>query len=97
MALASRGFKDYGTVDEIFNLEAPYYNRLILEWAAHILRILTPRGPTDAGLSRTFREPSLDSGLLKGVFQRTNYKKAAIFDSRREGLIYLNSKSSYYI
>jgi hypothetical protein len=31
MALASRVFKDYDTVDEIFNLEAPHYNRLILE------------------------------------------------------------------
>jgi len=31
IALASRVFKDYDTVNEIFNLEALYYNRLILE------------------------------------------------------------------
>ena len=31
IALASRAFKDYDTINEIFNLEALYYNRLILE------------------------------------------------------------------
>ncbi len=31
MALASRVFKDYDTVDEIFNLEALHHNRLFLE------------------------------------------------------------------
>ena len=95
MALASRAFKDYNTVHEIFNLEAPHYNRLILDWAAHILYMPIPRGLTSASLSRTFQEPILDSGLLKGVFQRSGYKRVTISNVRRELLIYPDGKSFY--
>jgi hypothetical protein len=46
ISLASKAFKDYNTVDNIFNIRALYCNYLILEWANYMLYMLIFRGLT---------------------------------------------------
>ena len=93
MALASRAFKDYDTVDEIFNLEAPHYNRLILEWATHMLQVPISKGPSYPGPTRAIQEPSLFSRQVKKAAQRSCYNTMTAFDFRGEGLTRTKSET----
>ncbi|KAF7859682.1 hypothetical protein EAF04_008761 [Stromatinia cepivora] len=76
---------------EIFNLEVPHYNRMILEWATHmlqqpILKVSTYPGPTGA-----IQEPSLFSKQLKKASQISCYIKITASDFRGEGLTRTNN------
>lgn len=92
MSLVSRAFKDCDTVDEIFNLEIPHCNRLILEWATHMLqlpisKVLTYPGPTTA-----IQEPSLFSRQMKKAAQLPCYNNITAFDFRGVGLTRTNNR-----
>lgn len=87
IGLANRAFKDYNTVDDIFNIQAPCYNRLILKQANYMLRVSIFRGLTPAGSFRTIKERNLSSKKLKRVTQRPFYNIPMIFDFRGQGLV----------
>jgi hypothetical protein len=82
IGLANGAFKDYNTVDDIFNVQAPCCNRLILEWADHMLRVPIFRGPTPAGSFRTIKERNLSSKKPKCATQQPFYNMPTIFDFR---------------
>ncbi len=88
IGLANGAFKDYNTVDGIFNVGAPRCNRLILEWADHMLRVPIVRGLTPAGPFRTIQERNLFSKQPKSAVQRSFYNIPTAFDFRGEGLAY---------
>ncbi|PVH69402.1 hypothetical protein DL98DRAFT_598689 [Cadophora sp. DSE1049] len=92
MSLASRAFKDCGTIDEIFNLEVPHYNRLILEWVTHMLQLPISKVPTYPGPTRAIQEPSLFSRQVKKAAQLSYYNKITAFDFRGEGLTRTSSE-----
>lgn len=87
IGLANGAFKDYNTVDDIFNVGALRCNRLILEWADHMLRVPIFRGPTPAGPFRTIQERNLSSKKPKSATQQPSYNIPTIFDFRGQGLV----------
>jgi hypothetical protein len=46
ISLINGAFKDYNTIDDIFNERASRYNRLILEWVDYMLHVLIIKGLT---------------------------------------------------
>jgi hypothetical protein len=88
IGLANGAFKDYNTVDVIFNVGAPRCKRLTLEWADHMLLVPIVRGPTSAGPFRSIQERNLVSKQPKSTAQRPFYNIPTAFDFRGEGLAY---------
>ncbi|PVH68599.1 hypothetical protein DL98DRAFT_542281 [Cadophora sp. DSE1049] len=90
-------YHDCDTVDEIFNLEVPHYNRLILEWAAHMLQLPISKVPTYPSPTRAIQEPSLFSRQVKKAAQLSCYNKITAFDFRGEGLTRTNKSVNGFL
>ena len=70
IGLANGAFKNYNTVDDIFDVRAPRSNSLILEWADHMLRVPIFRDSTPADPFRTFQKRNLPFQQPKSVLQQ---------------------------
>ncbi|KAH6665220.1 hypothetical protein B0J14DRAFT_606723 [Halenospora varia] len=82
IGLANGAFKNYNTVDVIFDVRAPRSNRLILEWADHMLRVPIFRDSTPADPFRTFQKRNLPFNSRRAYSSNLSYLRSTFLELR---------------